>query len=168
MRGRGFPPLRSSLFCAFGGLAPLAPRSGPDHSGALGPEVEAEAETEADGAQDDALGMMAATLPEQQGSVSAVYPPSVSVPATFVSGDEVRCEATPNTLALTLALTPALILTLALTLTPTLILTLALTLTPTLILTLALTPTLTLTPTPTPPLTRCDARRRPGRRAPPR
>ena len=85
--------MRSSLFCSFGGLplTGLAPGRPTSNHSALGPEAEAEAE--AGGVQDGALGQLAATLPGQQASVSAEYPPSVSVPATFISGDELRCEA---------------------------------------------------------------------------
>ena len=80
--------MRSSLFCSFGGLplTGLPPGRPTSNHSALGPEAEAEAE--AGGVQDGALGQLAATLP-----VSAEYPPSVSVPATFISGDELRCEA---------------------------------------------------------------------------
>ena len=84
--------MRSSLFCSFGGLplTGLAPGRPTSNHSALGPEAEAEAEAEAkaETVQDGALGQLAATLP-----VSAEYPPSVSVPATFISGDELRCEA---------------------------------------------------------------------------
>ena len=71
VHGVGFPPLRSSLFCSFG-------RAEADADADPDPDPDPDADTDTDDTEADA---------------KAEADAEETVRATFISGDEVRCEA---------------------------------------------------------------------------